>query len=193
MRRGKKSLCLQAVVALLALFSLGGAVSAQSGLSRSEAMKAVAVVTIPNWKEFSSAEGKFRILFPGEPKLSDEVISVKGWSLSIGDTRWSVDFRDFDSRDLDDEQLRELYQSTLATTIHKGERLLFERNFRLNGRLGSEAAIQSSVNVRYMRALVLKKRLYIMAVYQKMDDGAGNAIPGVVQQFFDSFAYWDVD
>lgn len=193
MRGKKSSLCLQTVVALLALGLLGSAASAQSGLSRSEAIKAVSVVTIPNWKEFSSAEGKFRVLFPGEPKLDDDVISMKAWRISIGDTHWSVNFSDFDSKDPDDEHLRAVYKSSLGPTIHKGERLLFQRDFRLNGRLGSEVAIASPIKTRYMRALLLSQRLYLLAVERKSAAGTNTAVPTDVQQFFDSFAYWEID
>lgn len=193
MRGKKSSRCLRTVVTLLAFVSLGSAVSAQSGLSKSEAMKAVPVVTIPNWKEFSSAEVKFRVLFPGEPELDDNVISMKAWRLSIGDTLWSVSFSDFDSKDPDDEHLRGVYRSSLATTIHKGERLLFQRDFRLNGRLGSEVAITSPIKTRYMRALMLSQRLYILSVERKKMAGTNIATPTDVQQFFDSFAYWEID
>jgi hypothetical protein len=165
---------------------------AQEGLvSKDQAMKSVRVSSIPNWREAVSAEGKFRILFPAEPAVDDDVASVKGWKLVGGDSRWSALHTDLDvPPEVSDAQMRQAMLDRVHKTWEKG-RFLSQKDVMLNGRAGSEFVITEADKLTYMRTFCLRNGLYMLSVVRTAKAGADAAIPGDVQQFFDSFTYWD--
>jgi len=162
-------------------------------ISKIQAIKAVAKSVVPGWHEKVSDEGRFRVLFPGEPELAPKKSRMSGWKYISDDTNWFVFFTDYEGAAAsDDQHLREAYKGSVAT-ITKGKQLLSQRDVRLNGRLGTEFVIGTSGSVSYMRAFLYQHRMYTLAVDRYHDVGSNATIPAEVQQFFNSFAYWDVD
>jgi len=163
----------------------------ESLVSKDQALKAVRISSIPNWREAVSAEGKFRVLFPAEPAVDDDVASVKGWKLVDSDSRWSALHTDLEvPPEVTDAQMRQTMLDRVHKTWEKG-RFLSEKDVMLNGRTGSEFVITEADKLTYIRTFWLRNGLYMLSVVRTAKAGADATIPADVQHFFDSFTYWD--
>lgn len=190
------NLKLSQVCALLALAVFVSTASGQGRnptVTKAQAISGLKVSTYQDWPETVSETGRFRILFPGRPKLDDNVVSVTGFRWIDGDLGWFAYYTDFaESRLSDDASLRTAYHDSVAAIAeHANARLLSQRDICLNGRLGIEFVIEAKTTVSYMRSFLFGSRMYILSVDRKGTVNGVPAIPADVQQFFESFAYWD--
>jgi hypothetical protein len=180
--------------ATLSFCGVGAAQSDKKIIHKAEALKAVEVVSVPQWREVVSPEGRFRVLFPVEPQVDDDVISVKGWRVKSGDSRWVANFSDIGAAvTADDRSMREAHNRGIAAIVKEGDKVLLQRDLLLNGRVGREIVIARKGKIDYMRTFLSRGRVYVLAVNRNLGAVDGAAIPGDVLQFFNSFAYWDVD
>lgn len=156
-------------------------------------MKGVKVSSIDAWKEILSEEGRFRILFPGQPKSSDGGFGMKGFQFSESGSNWFAYYNDFDELKSNDEKaLRNAYQGSVeAITRKAGTRLLKQEDVFLNGRLGTEFVVEGAELTSYMRAFLFGRRMYTLAVERKRVANGDSNVPIEVKQFFESFTYWD--
>lgn len=163
-----------------------------SPVDKVRAMKEVRVSSLPGWHEAVSREGRFRILFPGEPQLYDDVMSMGGFKFIEPESHWFAYYRDFDQLKSNNEyDLRIAYRNSVESITRSGKRLVSQEDVLLNGRLGTDFVIEAPGRRSYLRAFLFDGRMYTLAVDRK-EVGTGNAsTPIAVQQFFDSFAYWD--
>ncbi len=194
-RMSGRVLGLMLAVAAMPLNSAFGTVRAQTSsapITRASALKNVRVLSIPGWVEALSEENNFRVLFPGAPQIDDEVASVKGFKLSNSAGKWTASCAHLGQPVGNDEaSLRKLYQQSMDAMTHGKTYLLASGDVFLNGRLGVEFRIRGLSRISYTRAFVFGRRLYTISVTRKDPARAPHENPTDVQQFFDSFIYWD--
>lgn len=173
---------------LLAAFAQQPAVP----ITKANAIKDVRVSSLPGWLEAVSNECNFRILFPGKPKIDDDVVSMRGFKVTTSSGNWSASCADLGRSIPNDEAaLRQLYQQSMDEMTRNKTYVIASGDVFLNGRLGAEFRIRGLSRTSYTRAFVVGRRLYTISVSQKKAPQSGSENPSDVQQFFDSFAYWD--
>lgn len=192
----KLILIFETLIITLSLSSTGYGQHASKPVSKEQALQGVKVSAVNGWKEAVSNEGRLRILFPAEPTIvedGDEVAGLRGFKLITPEKKWVLYFMDFKDRTAgDDTQLREAYRQGIESIVKRaGTKMLRQDDVRLNGRLGSEFVIESSGAVSYMRAFQIQRRLYTLSVDVKKTGGMNPTLPPDVQQFFDSFTFWE--
>jgi hypothetical protein len=178
------------------LFGLTGACKPTQQVTKASARKDVKLPAVDNWKEAISEEGRFRILFPNNPHAREEGSSLKGFSLVEPYTNWFAYFQDFaEPRKTDDDALRKAYLGSIESIVKNNQaQLLSQKDVRSNGRLGTECVIVNKASlVSYIRAFLYLRRMYTLEVDRKGEVVTDVTVPKDVQQFFDSFAYWDVN
>jgi hypothetical protein len=161
-------------------------------ITRASALKNVRISSLPGWSEAVSDECSFRILFPGQPKIDDGGVSTKGFKLANSSGKWSASCADLGRTVPNDEsELRQVYQQSMDAMTHNKTYLIASGDVFLNDRLGTEFRIRGLSQTSYTRAFVFGRRLYTISVTRKKTDQVSAENPADVQQFFDSFAYWD--
>jgi hypothetical protein len=117
---------------------------------------------------------------------------MKGFKFFQPETNWFAYYSDFDQpMPLDEAYLRNAYHGSVEAIAKNGKRLLAQRDVFLNKRLGTEFVIARPSLVSYMRSFIFGSRAYTLAVDRKTDVGSDATFPSDVQQFFDSFTYWE--
>jgi len=163
-----------------------------SSITKASALKNVRGSSIPGWLELVSDECNFRILFPGKPQIDNEVLPRRGFKFTNSAGKWSAFCADLGQAVPSDEtSLRDLYQKRMDAMTRNKTYLLASSDLSINGRLGIEFTIHGLSQVSYTRAFASGHRLYMISVARKNSTTATDDIPADVQQFFDSFAYWD--
>jgi hypothetical protein len=166
--------------------------SSPTSISKTEALRNVRVSAVPAWSEVVSAQDNFRILFPGKPQIDDDVISIRGFKFANSAGKWSASCADLPQTVPNDEAaLRELYQRSMDAMTRNKTYVMSSSDVSLNGRLGVEFTIRGSSRISYTRAFASGRRLYTISVSRKNPAPATDDPPADIQQFFDSFAYWD--
>ena len=161
-------------------------------ITKASALKNVLVSSLPGWSEAVSDEAHFRILFPGKPEIDDDVVSMKGFKLSNSSGKWSASCADLGRTVPNDEgELQKLYQQSMDAMTRNKTFLISSGDVYLNGRLGTEFRIRGLSQTSYTRAFAVGRRLYTMSVTRKKTGEEGTEYPPDIQQFFNSFAYWD--
>ena len=79
----------------------------------------------------------------------------------------------------------------MDSMTHHKTFLLASQDVFLNGRLGVEFRVRGLSQTSYTRAFAFGRRLYTLSVSRKKTADPEGDTPQDVQQFFDSFAYWD--
>lgn len=153
-----------------------------------------------SWKEFSSAEGKFNIQFPGTPyqtalELSPELRFQVAAYQSAGS--YSARYRDFPEVGKDpaaikvfldkmrDAELNYLEQRGVKATVLSETDITYDR---YPGRI---LALELPKNVIYRnKTLLVNNRLYVLtAIVPKVDaEPVGKAFEQLTMKFFDSFS-----
>jgi hypothetical protein len=186
---------LMLAVALMPMNLASAAVRAQASstsITKASALKNVRVSSIPGWFDAVSDESSFRILFPGKPEMDDDVVSIRGFKFTNSAGKWSASCTDLkQTTPADEVSLRALYQKSMDAMTRNKTYLLASGDIFLNGRLGVEFRIRGLSRVSYTRAFVSGRRLYTISVSRDNPAQATGDTPADVQQFFDSFAYWD--
>jgi hypothetical protein len=182
-------------VALTPIVSCLVTTSAQqpaSPITKASALKNVRISSLPGWSETVSDECSFRILFPGKPQIDNDAASRKGFKLANSSGKWSASCADLGRTVPNDESaLRQVYQQSMDAMTHNKTYLIASGDVFLNGRLGIEFRIRGLSQTSYTQAFVFGRRLYTISVTRKKTAEVSADNPADVQQFFDSFAYWD--
>jgi hypothetical protein len=195
LQKNKPVYALRTLFTLLFFTSVSCGQVAREPVSKDQALRGVKVSNATGWKEAVSDRGHFRILFPGEPTVVEdgEPAGLQGYKLITGEKNW-VSYRyDYPEPKSDDEtQIRGAYRRSVeAITQRRGAKLLRQSDVRLNGWLGAEFVIESPGAISYMRAFHVHGRLFTLSVDVKQAGEVNPAVPPDVQQFFDSFTFWD--
>jgi hypothetical protein len=185
--------CILTLAIFCFLPSSGCAQSRPKPVTKARALSALRLTSVEGWKEAISEEGRFRVLFPGIFKGGNERnTDMKGFKCFQAETNWFAYYNDFDQpRASDDAHLRVAYRGSVEALTKAGSRLLSQKDVSLNGRLGTEFVLESAGRVSYMRAFLFLRRMYTLAVDRTRVTNGDPTIPEDVQQFFDSFTYWD--
>jgi hypothetical protein len=165
-------------------------------IDKDQALKDVKVLAITGWQEVISDQGRFRILFPREPEIiniGNRPGAMYGYRLIDGETNWFAQYQDLGGEVPGGEkQLRNAYQKSVEAVIKKrGAKLLRQSDAVLNGRLGTEFITEVQGSVTYTRAFQIHSRLYTVEVDSKRAVNRDSTLPRDVQQFFDSFTFWE--
>ena len=117
---------------------------------------------------------------------------MKGFKLTNAAGKWAVFCSDLGKNAPDDESgMRSLYQRSMDSMTHNKTYLLVSEDVFLNGRLGVEFRIRGLSQTSYTRAYAFGPRLYTLSVTRKKTANEEPDTPPDVQQFFDSFTYWE--
>ncbi|HEV7860392.1 MAG TPA: hypothetical protein VGO91_17375 [Pyrinomonadaceae bacterium] len=188
---GRRLAFLQLLLCGLCLGQINCGQTTPHPLDKTQALKDVKVSSVNGWKEMVLDKGRFRVLFPREPETEDNP-AMHGYKLKSAETNWFAYYNDFEEpRTNDETKLRDAYHKSVEALTKKGSKLLKQVDVRLNGRLGSEFVLEGPGTVSYMRAFMIGRRLYTLVVDSKRAVNGDATIPQDVQQFFDSFTFWD--
>jgi hypothetical protein len=193
--RPKSNTFLTLAAAALCLTSAACGQTARPRVAKGEALKSVKVASLEGWREATSDEGRFRILFHGEPVASKDP-GGKGFEMKGNLIKWFALYYDYpDKVDDDDAALRRKYEGSVEALAKGGKRLLSKREVTVNGRPGVEFILLGPSPFgqakSYMRAFQVGSRLYTLAVDDYRDGSESAAVPAEVQTFFDSFTFWE--
>ena len=167
-----------------------------SPITKTQALRDVKVASIQSWKEIISDEGRFRILFPNEPAIygkGNSGTDLRGFNLIQGEMNWFAYFNDYSNPIYDETKLREAYQGSVERITRKGVKLLKQNDVFVNKKLGTEFILEGHDAISYMRAFLIGSRMYTLAVDNRQKTQPIDKIPDNVEQFFDSFTFWEKD
>lgn len=161
-----------------------------------------------NWKEFSSAEGRFAILVPGVPTLTTikvetaiGTIDLHNYALATDTAFYLVSYGDFPIIPVEPEAIRKALDGGRDNMLAKGknQKLISETEFIFNGQITREWFIHRGDFIARFRAFFIKGRLYQIAIGTPLDmtfkTGQPSANPqdrtdfyeATANKFFDSF------
>jgi hypothetical protein len=188
----RSKLAVVAIVASVLLVTLGGAAAAlyftgHLGRWFGGSGSITGGPNQPSWQEYSNAEGRFRVLFPGTPtrEISRLRTGAKATIVSFTavtpDVTYSVAFEDFVGQE-SPEQFVEKQRSDL--TAGRGGKLIGEKDVTVGQYKGKEFVVEvPKQGTAHIRFIVAGHRLYkAMAVGAHKPPDAGD-----VAKFFDSF------
>jgi hypothetical protein len=146
----------------------------------------------PGWKEVASRQGRFRVLFPGSPRLHQRTMASPvgpvddtAYLLDTPDRSVMVSFADFTGYARKDADLMGIIQDGRdAVRKHLRGAVVRDRDIKLNGNPGKEVAIQTAnQGTAYFRWYAVNRRLYTLAIM-----GTKTTPPAdEVERFFNSF------
>ncbi len=161
-------------------------------INKAQALREVKVKSFGAWKETVSEQGRFRVLFPGTPNVSDEVVTMPGFKFtSRPGANWFAYFSDLSATVTDHVQLRNKYRESVKAITQDGSRLLRQTDIYLNGKLGTEFVLKGRGRISYMRGFLVGSRMWLLSVDFSKSTNRGSTIPRDVQVFFDSFTFWE--
>ena len=123
----------------------------------------------PNaWQEFTSAEGKFSVLFPGRPAHRDSTmesgigkVTTHRFELDTDLAYYYVSYADIPSVGaLTPEQNKEMLDGTRDRAISGDNRLISEREISIGGVPGRELLVSNGDLALKSRFVVIEGRLY---------------------------------
>jgi hypothetical protein len=149
----------------------------------------------PNkWDEFTSAQGRFRIRFPGKPREEFSPVGVNFLSYS-GLLEYRVSY--VDEPELTDDPgsakryLQETKSATLELTKISGERIIRERAVTVDGHLGYFVHVESATGWVRSQEIVVGRRVYTIIVEGRKGQAHGlvgkNDFERVALGFINSF------
>lgn len=164
-----------------------------SPVTKTQALGNVKVASIQGWKEVFSDEGRFRAIFPQEPKISadtDNKRTTQTYSVLANGIIWSVYYTDFDHSTTDETVVRESYRKLYASSAG-GVKLIKQNEIRLNGKIGVDSFLEGSMGKKYERIFLINRRVYGVSVYiyKKVDNE--EKLSTEITQFLDSFTFWE--
>lgn len=118
---------------------------------------------------------------------------MRGFNLIQGEMNWFAYFNDYSNPIYDETKLREAYQGSVERITRKGVKLLKQNDVFVNKKLGTEFILEGHGAISYMRAFLIGSRMYTLAVDNRQKTQPIDKIPDNVEQFFDSFTFWEKD
>ena len=150
------------------------------------------VIPVSNWKEFSSANGGFSILFPGKPELTNVTVNVSSDDLLMPcyfvwnrQMEFAVNFSDNPKnlKQFPPEKEFDICQSAVAKSFGK---IVYQRDLLVDGYPAREFEYEVVGKVNYsgrLRLVLVKDRLYqLMFIFK-----TGYPRPPDRDTFFNSF------
>jgi len=120
--------CCSVILAILSVLCIAQVSCGQTPkplIDKAQALRDVKVKSVYGGKEVVSDEGRFRIVFPDKSvEIYDEVISLHGFQLRIGKTKWSMLYSDLDYSINDNTQAREKYHRSSEAVTGNGSKLI---------------------------------------------------------------------
>jgi WD40 repeat protein len=150
------------------------------------------------WKEFTSAEGRFRVLMPGEPVKQDQVAPTPAGPITVhmfmdenkaANYSFTVGYNDippFAPRGNDDTMLDGVRTGALAS--FPGARLVGEQRIKLGSHPGRDLTIDLAAKG------MVRQRIYLVGnrLYQLLVARSGSwPSAAAIDKFFDSFELID--
>ena len=151
------------------------------------------------WKEFSSRQGRFTILFPVAPEEEDHAYDTPSGRLDSREYRssedaadYAVDYRDYQiDLEADAETLNYVMDRLRdAGTSYFNGRVLSESEVSLGGHPGRALKVGIAEGIIWVRMYAVGRRLYQVAVTTRGEQsapGAGRADEARAMKFLDSF------
>lgn len=151
------------------------------------------------WKEFSSAEGRFSILFPGTPKSLTTTensklgpVDMRMFYLETSAANYMVAFADIPVNPTSPDEVKILLDGGRNRLLaNKQRRLISESEITIGDHLGRELIVEDVDGITKARYYLVKQRLY--QVFIVMPDDR-NASPEIIKmheatksRFLDSF------
>ena len=160
-------------------------------IDKTRALQNIKIVSASGWKEVMSDEGRFRVLFPGNPVVSKDVANMTGFKLSGSGANWLAYYSDFGRHAANDETLRNNYRQSVEAIARNGSTVVRQNDIYVLGKLGTEFVLQRAGTTSYMRGLLVGSRFWTLAVDSSTEANRDFSNPKDVQQFFDSFTFWE--
>jgi hypothetical protein len=146
----------------------------------------------PDWKEFASKEGRFKLLMPGTPKqykLDTESDFGKGVlhinTVEAGETMYGTNYCDFPA-EVKKAPLKQVYDSSRDGAVANLEgKLASEKDIKLGEYPGREIRIEVAGGKKLFRARVylVDQRLYQVVVFGTKETATSKE----ADKFLDSF------
>lgn len=143
---------------------------------------------IYNWKMFTSQEGNFSALFPGEPKEKTQnelVFKMHSFVFSTKKVAYYVSYTDFPEK-LRVSPTDKFYDNARNGSLGKDGKLLQEKSITIEGFPGREIQVDKNKGEAFVvdRYFLVANRMYqVMAVVPKQDQSSTN-----ISYFLDSFS-----
>ncbi len=151
------------------------------------------------WKEFSSPEGHFTILFPGKPREYVQPPDTKAgrlekriYALETALATYIVAYDDLAPFSADPATIKQMLDSgrDQAIASEKGK-LLEEKNISLDGHPGREIVAETPEGILKTRVYVVRQRLYQIILFtpssQMRSKESGQLDQSMTHKFFESF------
>jgi hypothetical protein len=147
----------------------------------------------PDWKEFASKEGRFKVQMPGTPRQTmhdTESDFGKGVlymnTVQVGKTMYGANYCDFPA-EIKKAPLKQVFDSSRDGAVANLEgKLASEKDIKLDKYPGREVQIEVAGGKRLFRARVylVEQRLYQVVVFGTKDAATSKE----ADKFLDSFA-----
>jgi len=153
-------------------------------------------ISLQNWQEYVSQEGRFRVSFPGPPTFKDDVVHTRIGSLPVkcydcesGDYEFSVFFGELGSDDLWDISPEKWIDAEGEIYIVRANaKLRADKSLSLHGHFGKERRYELSVGWFVVRRMYAVNRcIYTVNFARKKRE----APEEIINRFFDSFEILD--
>jgi hypothetical protein len=149
------------------------------------------IAVAPEWKIFSSDEGKFSVLMPSEEisdmtpdksEMHEGVESTKMYMSIHEKNVFLVSYADF-KNDMTQIPSSELLDSVVQGMLDDGEKLLSQKTVTLGAYQGREIQLQDEKGMTLTgRIFIVNKRMYMLLVGSEKNPQAID-----IRKFFDSF------
>lgn len=190
----KKIYLAAAVIAAVMLLGSGcwqkpvSEISQTDTLTKPDSTKAVQMKPDPDaWREFSTVEGGFSILFPSVPSVTK--LTVKTWlgpldeysfSVDTNNLRYKISYHDYELSDLRANDPQVLLDSAMAALAKSGQ-VREEKMISMARHPGREVKIVSGMDTIFVRMFLARERLYSITLAGPRQDSL------TVQKFLNSF------
>jgi TonB family protein len=124
------------------------------------------------WKQFSSADGRFSILMPGTPASRSADFAAKvqfhEFALKLPNASYSVGYLDYADSSNDPEVLRSRFKAARDEMLarNQGSRLIDERELKTGAFTGRELLVLQDQKLLFtiMQAYIVRSRVYELAI-----------------------------
>jgi hypothetical protein len=150
------------------------------------------IIPTNEWEKFSSPEGKFSVLFPGAPDITNVVVTASNTNFSQScyfvwnrQTEYSVSYIDYSKivKKIKPEQQFDVYESGVAGKVGK---IVYQKDIKFANYPGREFeyVVEGKINyLGWVRLIFVGERLYQMIVIFL----PANPHPTDRETFFNSF------
>ena len=202
MKSPKARACLLTAISIACLLTTVSLVMGQTGPAD---LQRYAEANPDSWKRFVSPDGRFAVLFPGSPKVSEETISSPPFSYVIHKTQlnsfaeYGVIYSDYPKSIIDRTPADVLLdEGAKAAVAQSNSRLLSINPITINGYAGRFLKERmSDGTIMQAKMVLMGQRLFQVAITTPKEEGADPATVGfynsTAKKFLDSFEIVNTD